>query len=100
MTQLRLQSSSVHESSSGSNSGAVSFHDCSSGCTALSFMAPAAAPGSVCLHTLIFSLHTLKKKNVRSLVWICRDPISLILGTRFSLTLGTRFSLTLGTRFL
>jgi len=25
------------------------------------------------------------KENVRYLVWICRDPISLILGTRFAL---------------
>jgi len=40
------------------------------------------------------------KENVRYLVWICRDPISLILGTRFSLILGTwwKFSLILGTR--
>jgi len=30
------------------------------------------------------------KENVRYLVWTCRDPISLILGTRFSLILGTR----------
>jgi len=28
------------------------------------------------------------KENVGYLVWICRDPISLILGARFSLTLG------------
>jgi len=26
-------------------------------------------------------------------VWICRDPISLILGTRFSLILGTQFEI-------
>jgi len=32
----------------------------------------------------------LFKENVRYPVWICRDPISLILGTRFSLILGTR----------
>jgi len=33
------------------------------------------------------------KENVRYPVWTCRDPISLILGTRwwFSLILGTRF---------
>ena len=30
------------------------------------------------------------KENVRYPVWACRDPISLILGTRFSLILGTR----------
>jgi len=30
------------------------------------------------------------KENVRYQEWICRDPISLILGTRFSLILGTR----------
>jgi len=29
------------------------------------------------------------KENIRYPVWICRDPISLILGTRFSLILGT-----------
>ena len=41
------------------------------------------------------------KENVRSPVWTCRDPISLILGTRFFLILGTRrwISLILGTRF-
>ena len=40
------------------------------------------------------------KKNVRNLVWICRDPISLFLGTPFFI-LGTRwsFSLILRTRF-
>jgi len=37
------------------------------------------------------------EENVRYLVWICRDPISLILGTRFSLILGTQFEI-LGTR--
>jgi len=30
------------------------------------------------------------KENVRFLVWTCRDPISLILGTRFSLILRAR----------
>ena len=30
------------------------------------------------------------KENVWNPVWICRDPISLILETRFSLILGTR----------
>ena len=41
------------------------------------------------------------KENVRYPIWTCRDPISLILGTRFSLILETRwwFSLILGTRF-
>jgi len=38
--------------------------------------------------------HTVRqvffKEIVRNPVWICRDPISLILGTRFSLILGTR----------
>jgi len=37
------------------------------------------------------------KENVRYPVWTCRDPISLILGIRFSLILRTRFSI-LGTR--
>ena len=35
--------------------------------------------------------------DVRYPVWTCRDPISLILGTRFYLILGTRFSI-LGTQ--
>jgi len=41
------------------------------------------------------SLHYTRffKDNVRCPVWNCRDPISLILGTRFSLILGTRFSI-------
>jgi len=41
------------------------------------------------------------KENVRYPVWTCRDPISLILRTRFFLILGTRwsFSLILGTQF-
>jgi len=30
------------------------------------------------------------KENVRNPAWICKDPISLIPGTRFSLILGTR----------
>jgi len=30
------------------------------------------------------------KENLRYPIWTCRDPISLILGTRFSLILGTR----------
>jgi len=30
------------------------------------------------------------KENVRYPIWICKDPISVILGTRFSLILGTR----------
>jgi len=37
------------------------------------------------------------KENVRNSIWICRDPISLILGTRFYLILGTRFEI-LGTQ--
>ena len=37
------------------------------------------------------------KENVTNPVWICRDPISLILGTQFSLILGTRFEI-VGTR--
>jgi len=38
------------------------------------------------------------KENVRYLaIWTCRDPISLILRTRFSLILGTRLSI-LGSR--
>jgi len=39
------------------------------------------------------------RENVWNPVWICRDPISLILGARwwFSLILGTRFEI-LGTR--
>jgi len=41
------------------------------------------------------------KENVRYPMWSCREPISLIIGTRFSLILGTRwwFSLIVGTRF-
>jgi len=38
------------------------------------------------------------KENVRYPIWICMDPICLILGTRFYLILGTRFEI-LGTRF-
>ena len=37
------------------------------------------------------------KENIRYPVWTCRDPISLILGTRFSMILGIWFSF-LGTR--
>jgi len=37
------------------------------------------------------------KENVRYPVWTCRDPIYLVLGTRFSLILGSRFYI-LGTR--
>jgi len=43
---------------------------------------------------LIFLFDTMTqgffKENVRNPVWTSRDPISLILGTRFSLILGTR----------
>ena len=38
---------------------------------------------------LIMYLQGFFKENVRYLVWTFRDPISLILGTRFSLILGT-----------
>jgi len=31
------------------------------------------------------------KENVAYPVWTCRDPISLILGIRFSLIIGTRW---------
>ena len=46
-------------------------------------------------HQLIFqSIGYLEqvffKENVRYAEWTCRDPISLILGTRFSLILGTQ----------
>jgi len=37
------------------------------------------------------------KENIKYPVWTCRDPISLILGTRLSMILGTWFSI-LGTR--
>ena len=61
-----------------------------------------------CTHTKVIS-HSLLylqlqqgffKENVRYPISICRDPISLILGNRFSLILGIRcqFSLILGTR--
>ena len=53
------------------------FADClSSRSCVLSF------PG--CIYSSFF------EENVRYLVWACRDPISLILGTQFSLILGTR----------
>jgi len=39
------------------------------------------------------------KESVRYPVWTCKDPIYLILGTRFSLILGTRYSI-LGTRIV
>jgi len=56
-----------------------------------------AAKPVCCVNTRFF----LRKMLGTNPAWICRDPISLILGTRFSLTLGTRsyFSLILGTRF-
>jgi len=49
---------------------------------------------------LYLHLNSFFKENVRYPIWTSRDPISLILGTRFSLILGTRwwFSLILGTR--
>jgi len=40
--------------------------------------------------------HVFFKENVRYPVLICRNPISLILGTQFSQILGTRFEI-LGT---
>ena len=40
--------------------------------------------------TNLYSKAFFSKENVRYPVWICRDPIYLILGTRFSLILGTR----------
>ena len=40
--------------------------------------------------TNLYSKAFFFKENVRYPVWICRDPIYLILGTRFSLILGTR----------
>jgi len=53
------------------------------------------------IYVLIELIQGFFKENVRNPVWICRDPISLILRTRFSLILGTRwyFFLILGTRF-
>jgi len=55
-------------------------------------------------NALDLSMHRSKKEHTKYMkehedtyasfflrkVWICRDPISLILGTRFSLILGTR----------
>ena len=54
-----------------------------------------------CFDILYSFHHVFFKENVKYPIWACRDPISLILGTRFSLILGTRrwFSLILGTRF-
>ena len=48
----------------------------------------------------LFCLNSFFKGNVRYPVYTCRDPISLILETRFYLILGTRwqFSLVLATR--
>ena len=43
-----------------------------------------------CHIALLYKSRVFFKENVRNPVWICRDPISLILGTRFSLILGTR----------
>jgi len=57
----------------------------------------------MCLHIIHFeifihtSVQVFFKENVRYPVWICRDPISLILQNRFSLILATRFEI-LGTR--
>jgi len=56
-----------------------------------------------CFISFFMTLQTIKlykfffKESVRNPVWICRDPISLILGTQFSLILGTRFEI-VGTR--
>jgi len=51
--------------------------------------------------SLFWMFRVFFKENLRYPVGIFRDPIYLILGTRFSLILGTRwlFSLILGTRF-
>ena len=38
----------------------------------------------------MFFNQVVLKENARYPVWTCRDPISLILETRFSLILGTR----------
>ena len=50
-----------------------------------------------------FRLHLKQvffKENVRNPMWTCRDPISLIIGTRFSLILGTHwYFLIVRTRF-
>jgi len=58
---------------------------------------------SICLDRVLFyhafqvkSIHiyfdhlVFFKENVRYPEWTCRDPISMILGTRFSLIPGTR----------
>jgi len=45
----------------------------------------------------VYTTQVFFKENVRNPVWICADPISLILGTRFSLISETRFEI-LGTR--
>ena len=37
-----------------------------------------------------WTLFSFFKENIRYPVWTCREPISLILGTRFSLILGAR----------
>ena len=52
-----------------------------------------------CLNFSILLSRFFLNENVRYLVWICRELISLILGTRLSQILGTRwyFSLILGT---
>jgi len=50
------------------------------------------------LNQMLFSsIKAFFKENVRYLVWICTDPISLILGTRFSQILWTRCEI-LGTQ--
>jgi len=56
-------------------------------------------PRNTCCYgpCLLRRLHEIKHKllqvffqeNVGNPVWVCRDPISLILGTRFSLILGS-----------
>jgi len=58
MTKLRLRprSSSFHEHSSDSSSGAFGFHDCGSSAGALFFLSMAPAAASVRFYTLMFSV--------------------------------------------
>jgi len=56
--------------------------------------------GQNCSMKILVQPRFFFKENVRYPVWNCRDPISLIPGTRISLILRTQwqFSLILGTR--
>jgi len=47
-------------------------------------------PRKIKLCNAFISEHSFFKENFRYPVWTCRDPISLIVGSRFSLILGTR----------